>query len=433
MAASVNTDGDSLIVFNTLGMARTDVVITDMPKTEEFAILDSDGTPLTWQKTYDGKLAFLAKDVPAKGYKAFRIISGSSAADGSVSVTLDGAENNFYKLSFNEDMNISNLYHKESGRSVAPDGEVLNNLVAYEDRSHVYEAWDIKCYYDEKSWNIDNVAGKEIVESGPVRSVIRVDREFNTSTITQYFVFYPHTCRIDVNYDIDWKERNVALKAHYPVDVNTTKATYDIQFGNIERTTHNNTTWDYAQFECCGHKWADLSDNSFGLSVLNDCKYGWTIKEGSIKPTLLRSATEPNYDQDRERHQFTYAIYPHSGAVNTSDVVYEGYNLNVPMYCKAVGVQSGNLPSEYSLVSVDAGNVIIETVKKAEDSDAIIIRCYETWNKKTACEFTFGSYIVSVSECNLLEEKDCELEFIGNKLTAEFKPFEIKTFKVILK
>lgn len=433
MAASVNTDGDSLIVFNTLGMARTDVVITDMPKTEEFAILDSDGTPLTWQKTYDGKLAFLAKDVPAKGYKAFRIISGSSAADDSVTVALDGAENNFYKLSFNEDMNISNLYHKESGRSVAPDDEVLNNLVAYEDRSHVYEAWDIKCYYDEKSWNIDNVAAKEIVESGPVRNVIKVDRTFNTSTITQYFVFYPHTCRIDVNYDIDWKERNVALKAHYPVDVNTTKATYDIQFGNIERTTHNNTTWDYAQFECCGHKWADLSDNSFGLSVLNDCKYGWTIKEGSIKPTLLRSATEPNYNQDRERHQFTYAIYPHSGAVNTSDVVYEGYNLNVPMYCKAVGVQSGNLPSEYSLVSVDAGNVIIETVKKAEDSDAIIIRCYETWNKKTACEFTFGSDIVSVSECNLLEEKDCGLEFIGNKLTAEFKPFEIKTFKVILK
>ncbi|MBO5410453.1 MAG: alpha-mannosidase, partial [Clostridia bacterium] len=165
----------------------------------------------------------------------------------------------------------------------------------------------------------------------------------------------------------------------------------------------------------------------------NDCKYGWTIKEGSIKPTLLRSATEPNYYQDRERHEFTYAIYPHSGAVNTSDVVYEGYNLNVPMYCKAVGAQNGNLPAEYSLVSVNAGNVIIETVKKAEDSDAIIVRAYETWNKKTACEFSFGSGIASVSECNLLEEKDAELAFCDNKFATEFRPFEIKTFKVILK
>ena len=433
MSASINTDDESLLVFNTLGMARTDVVITDMPEKDSFSILDSDGSPLTWQKTYNGKLAFLAKDVPAKGYKTFRIISGSSAADNSVMVSLDGAENNFYKLRFNEDMNISSLYHKESGRNVAPEGEVLNNLVAYEDRSHVYEAWDIKCYYDEKFWNIDNVSAKEIIESGPVRNVVKVERTFNTSTITQYFIFYPHTCRIDVNYDIDWKERNVALKAHYPVDVNTTKATYDIQFGNIERTTHNNTTWDYAQFECCGHKWADLSDNSFGLSVLNDCKYGWTIKEGYIKPTLLRSATEPNYNQDRERHEFTYAIYPHIGAVNTSDVVYEAYNLNVPMYCKAVGAQSGSLPAEYSLVSVNKNNIIIETIKKAEDSNAVIIRCYETWNKKTSCDFIFGNEIASISECNLLEEKDCELEFISNKISSEFKPFEIKTFKVILK
>lgn len=433
LTASIATDGDSLVVFNTLGLARTDVVITEMPACEDFAILDFDGTALTWQKTYDGKLAFLAKNVPAKGYKTFKLVKGASAENDSVKATLETVENDYYKVTFNGDMNISELYHKESGRSVAPEGEVLNNLVAYEDRSHVYEAWDIKCYYDEKFWNIDNVVSKELIENGPVRTVIKVERTFNSSTIAQYFVFYPHTVRIDVNYDIDWKERNVALKAHYPVDVNTTKATYDIQFGNVERTTHNNTTWDYAQFEACGHKWADLSDNSFGLSILNDCKYGWTIKEGSIKPTLLRSATEPNYYQDRERHTFTYAIYPHTGEVNSSDVVYEGYCLNVPMYCVSTDAHSGSLSQEFSLVNADKNNIIIETVKKAEDSDAIIIRAYETWNRKTAVTFDFGVDVASVSECNLLEEKDAELPVAVNKLSVEFKPFEIKTFKVILK
>lgn len=433
MACSIETENKSLVVFNTLGFNRTDVVITDMPENADFAILDSDGAPLTWQKTYDGKLAFLAKNVPSKGYKTFELAEGTSADDSSVNASLDTVENAFYKLSFNGDMNISQLYHKESGRNVAPDGEVLNNLVAYEDRSHVYEAWDIKCYYDEKFWNIDNVVNKELIESGPLRTVIKVEREFNTSTIAQYFVFYPHTARIDVNYDIDWKERNVALKAHYPVDVNTSKATYDIQFGNVERTTHNNTTWDFAQFEACGHKWADLSDNSFGLSVLNDCKYGWTIKEGSIKPTLLRSATEPNYYQDRERHTFTYALYPHNGEVNSSDVVYEGYCLNTPMYCVLTDAHSGKLSTEFSLVSVDKDNVIVETVKKAEDSNALIIRAYETWNRRTQVNFAFGIDVGSVYECNLLEEKDVLLNSDGNSLSVEFKPFEIKTFKVILK
>jgi len=433
MACSIETENKSLVVFNTLGFNRTDVVITDMPENADFSILDSDGAPLTWQKTYDGKLAFLAKNVPSKGYKTFELAEGTSADDSSVNASLDTVENAFYKLSFNGDMNISQLYHKESSRNVAPDGEVLNNLVAYEDRSHVYEAWDIKCYYDEKFWNIDNVVNKELIESGPVRTVIKVEREFNTSTIAQYFVFYPHTARIDVNYDIDWKERNVALKAHYPVDVNTSKATYDIQFGNVERTTHNNTTWDFAQFEACGHKWADLSDNSFGLSVLNDCKYGWTIKEGSIKPTLLRSATEPNYYQDRERHTFTYALYPHSGEVNSSDVVYEGYCLNTPMYCALTDAHSGKLSTEFSLVSVDKDNVIVETIKKAEDSNALIIRTYETWNRRTQVNFAFGIDVGSVYECNLLEEKDVLLNSDGNSLSVEFKPFEIKTFKVILK
>ncbi|NLX92696.1 MAG: hypothetical protein GXZ02_02320 [Clostridiales bacterium] len=222
------------------------------------------------------------------------------------------------------------------------------------------------------------------------------------------------------------------LKADYPVDVNAVKATFDIQFGNLERSTHNNTLWDFAQFEVVGHKWADLSDNSFGLAILNDCKYGWTVKEGHIMPSLLRCATTPNHAQDREVHHFVYSIYPHTGTVNTSDVVKEGYSLNFPLYCSATEPKDGKLAACYSFVSADAPNVIIETDKKAEDSKDIVIRAYETWNKKSECVLSFGENIKSAVECNLMEEDETPLEVKDGKIAMTFKPFEIKSIKVTL-
>jgi alpha-mannosidase len=200
----------------------------------------------------------------------------------------------------------------------------------------------------------------------------------------------------------------------------------------LERTTHSNTLWDFAQFEVVGHKWADLSDNSFGLAILNDCKYGWTVKEGHIMPSLLRCATTPNHAQDREVHNFVYSIYPHTGTVNSSDVVKEGYSLNFPLYCATAEPKDGKLDSCYSFVSGDCDNVIIETVKKAEDSKDIVIRVYETWNKQTDCTLSFGDTVKSAVECNLMEDNEGALEVIDNKIKMTFKPFEIKSIKVTL-
>ncbi|MCL2507729.1 MAG: glycosyl hydrolase-related protein [Oscillospiraceae bacterium] len=433
LAVFVNLEADSLVVFNTLGFDRDDVVITDMPTCCDcFTITDEAGVEMAWQKSFDGKLVFFAKGVPAKGYKAYAIKASDKKNAGSVNADLSGAETKFYSLKFDENMNITSLVHKESGRETVPEGEVLNRLIAYEDRPHNHEAWDVKCFYDEKFWFVDNVDSKEVVESGAVRTVVKVTRTFNLSKIEQFFIFYADIARVDIGYVLDWKEKHIILKTDNPVDVNASKATFDIQFGNIERTTHNNTTWDFAQFEVCGHKWADLSDNSFGLSILNDCKYGWTVKEGRIKPTLLRCATSPNHLQDREVHEFTFALYPHSGAVAASGVVNEGYSLNVPMYCAFAQANTGKLPAAYSFVKADADNIVIETVKKAEDSNCAVVRVYETWNRKTPCRLTFGSKIRSAAICNLLEEKDEELMMDSGSLELTFKPFEIKTVKVEL-
>lgn len=428
IAANIGTKGDSLIVFNTFGQARTDVVFADVPFDGDVAVFDGD-TPLPTQRTHDGKIVFLAADVPAKGYKVFSVKQGVYGDFGEVDADAESAENSFYYLQFDGDMNVSSLFFKESGREIA-EGKTLNKLTAYEDRPHQYEAWDIKCYYDQKSWDINDVQSAEVIEKGAVRTVVEVVRKFNSSLIKQYFIFYDHTARIDVKYDIDWKEKNVAIKADYPVDVNAGRATFDIQFGNLERTTTSNTLADFAQFEVCGHKWADLSENGFGLAILNDCKYGWTVKDGHIRPTLLRSATSPNWAQDRERHEFTYAIYPHDGAVHTSETVQEAYGLNLPMYALFTEAQEGKLPEKFSLVSADKDNIIIETVKKAEDSDALIVRLYETWNKKTETTISFAKDVKTAKICNLLEEKDEDVDFLEKEISLSFRPFEIKTLKI---
>ncbi len=433
LTADLAVEEKSYVVFNTLGFARDDVVVTDMPTTENFSILDTDGQALPWQKTFDGKLTFFAKGVPAKGYKAFKIAGYSMPnCERTIDVRGNTVKNAFFEVDFDADMNIARLLHKASGRTVAPAGETLNKIIAYEDRPYNHDAWNVDVYFDEQSKEITDVTSSELVENGPVRAVWKVVRTFMSSTIEQYFIFYKSIARIDVQYIADWKEKNILLKADYPVDVNALKATFDIQFGNLERTTHNNTLWDFAQFEVVGHKWADLSDNSFGLAILNDCKYGWTVKQGHIMPSLLRCATNPNYAQDREVHNFVYSIYPHTGAANTSDVVKEGYSLNFPLYCSIAEPKDGKLVSCYSFISTDAPNVIIETVKKAEDSKDIVIRAYETWNKKSDCVLTFGEKIKSAVECNLMEEDEAPLEVKDGKIAMTFKPFEIKSIKVSL-
>ena len=431
LISKMNLTEDGIVVFNTTGFNRKDAVVCEIPLEGQFAIFDKDGNEVSYQKTYDGKIVFIA-NVAAKGYTTYTIKRCASSAFVNVDATLSEARTPFFTVKFNEDGNIADLVHKKTGRSVSPDGAPVGKVIAYQDRPHNHEAWDIKCYFDEVSWNLD-FEKAEIVEQGPVRAVYKVDRTFRKSTFTEYYIIYNELERIDVDYEADWKENHVVLKADYPVDVNAVKATFDIQFGNIERSTTTNTTWEFAQFEESMHKWVDLSDNSFGLSVLNDCKYGCDVKDGHIRPTLFRCATSPNHIQDREHHSFTFSIYPHEGRAVDSDVVRESFNVNYPLYAVPASAHEGVLPAEYSLVNCDKDNVVIETVKVAEDSDDIIIRAYETWNAKTPVTFSFVSDIAKATECNLLEEQDEAVDFEDKKITTTFKPFEIKTFKVKFK
>jgi len=424
--------GNGIVVFNTLGFMRDSVVITDIATAA--VVYDSDGTELPSQSTSEGKLVFLARNVPAKGYKSFKYAAAGAACDlPIIDATGKVVNTPALTVTFDDNYNISSLIEKTSGNELIPAGQLGNRLIAFEDKAFNHQAWDLKMYYREKFWYVDDVQSAEVIEAGPVRTVLRVIRKFQHSTIRQDFNFYPEGTRIDVDYEIDWRDKEICLKCDYPVDVNAERATFDIQFGSLERITHENSSWDFAQFEVCGHKWADLSDNGFGLSVLNDCKYGWTAKAGHLMPTLLRAPNGHHSEQDIEVHKFTYAIYPHAGRVSESDVVRQGYDLNVPLRAmigtgepQSEACDACALPRSYSLVSADKDNIIIETVKKAEDSNAIVVRLYECWNRKTTTTLSFGGKVKRMFECDLMEENDVALD--GATLT--FRPFEIKTIKV---
>ena len=183
----------------------------------------------------------------------------------------------------------------------------------------------------------------------------------------------------------------------------------------------------------CGHKWADLSEGDFGVSLLNNCKYGHDIKDGNMRLTLLKSSCDPNPDADKEVHYLTYSIYSHNGDWKEGQTSQKAYELNTPFITTVEEAHKGQLPSKLSLAKVDRDNVMIEVIKKSEDSDDLIIRMYEFHNKRSNVTLEFFKDIKEIKECNLLERDLEELSPVGNKVSFIIKPYEIKTFKFKLR
>ncbi|WP_300386317.1 glycoside hydrolase family 38 C-terminal domain-containing protein, partial [Clostridium sp.] len=318
-------------------------------------------------------------------------------------------------------------------REILKNGAIANEIQAFEDKPMCFDNWDIDIYYKEKMWKIDDVQNIEVVEQGPVRSTLRIERKFLESTIVQKIYVYNDIPRIDFNTYSDWKETDVLVKAAFPVEINAKEATYEIQYGNVTRPTHNNTSWDVAAFEVCGHKWADLSEGDFGVSLLNDSKYGHDIKDGNMRLTLLKSSCDPNPDADKEEHFFTYSIYTHAGTWKEAKTANQAYQLNVPLFTKVEEAHTGKLSRELSLVTVNQENIMIEVIKKAEDTNDLIVRMYEFHNKRTNADLTFFNEIESAVECNLLERDLANVDINKNSINFTIEPFEIKTFKVKLR
>ena len=430
IAAGVKAPKHSMVVYNPNSAAAYDLVTFTVPEgMGEPAVYDGK-TKLAVQKTADDTYVFFAAGVPGKGYKTYIVKEEAADATPSMEVSTEVMENEYFKVEYNEKGQFAKIYDKKADRDILKPGKAGNVIVSYEDRPHNYDAWDVNNYYTEKSWDIDQVSAMEVVENGPVRACVKVERKYLDSTITQFIYLYHDIPRIDIKNVIDWKEHQIFVKDYFPIDVHTNEATFDIQYGNVKRDTHDNTSWDFAKFEVCHHKWMDVSEDGYGVSMLNDCKYGVGVRNGVIGMSMLKSAIHPNPEADKELHEFTYSIYPHQGGWREAGTVKQAYQINNPLTYSWKENEGGTLAPEYSLVSSDQDNAVIEVVKKAEDSDAVIVRLYECYNRRTPVTLIFGKELTSVVECNMMEEGADPVEFTGNKATFEMKPYEIKTLKV---
>ena len=417
---------EGVAVFNTLSFARSGEVTLPWDKEGSFAV--KCGDKLLPAVADNGTLRFVAQDVPPKGYRTFEVVPAEETA---LPQPADdhSLENEAYRIEFDENYNISRIYCKKEGRDMFRPGALAGRLIAFEDRPRVDDAWNLMAYYEEKYEYVDDVRSAKLVEHNALRTVLRVERSFRSSTLRLDYILPVGTDGLTISADIDWKETHIMLKMDFPAEVNTSKATFDIQFGSIERLIHRNTLWDYARFEVCAHKWVDLSDNGFGISLLNDCKYGYDVTREHIRLSILRCSTYPNPQQDQCRHEFSCKLLAHPGAVNLPKVNEEAYSFNYPLYARRVQ-GCGELPESFSLLSVDRSNIIIETVKKAEDSNAVVLRAYECGNCGCDAALRLGFPAAAVSETDLLEEHPTERKVENGCVMLHFEPFEIKTIVI---
>ena len=411
-------EGDGVTIFNTLGFERNDVVkLGDVKAT---ALRDENGTVYPVQQTADGAVAYLA-GIPSKGYKTLALAEAEAATP----FVIEGGklETPFYTIQVDENGHFTSIYDKAEDREILKPGMKGNMLRLYEDKPMYYDNWDIDMYYVEKSWEVNDLVSMNWVDVGAVRATLELVWNCSRSVINQKIHFYADTRRIDFETNVDWKEHQHLLKAEFPLDLHTDEATFEIQFGNVTRKTHTNTSWDKARFESCGQKWMDVSEARYGVSLLNDCKYGHSVRDGVVGLTLIKCGVEPNPNADVEIHDFTYALYPHGGTWRDAGTVQEAYKVNVPAYVVAAG-QPG---AAYSYASVNKDNVILETVKQAEDGNGTVLRLYECQNARTKTALTVPAGFTKAYSTNLLEEIEEELEIVDGKVNFTIKPYEIKT------
>lgn len=418
MARSLCDGQDAVTVFNSLSFDR--VVLAPLPDGWEGAAHNGDPLPVQEQ---DGKL-IARVTVPAMG-SAVLTPAAPVCGRGCVTarITADGAvlQNDRITVTFNR--------RGEIVSAITPIGEMMhglgNELKMYRDVPTMYEAWDIDDNYELMPVELPEDADIEVVSAGALAATLRITRRIHKSEYTQLVTLRAHSDRVDFDTVMDWQESQKLLKVAFDVNVQTTEAIHEIQFGQIARPNHRSRPFDFDRYEVPQHRYTALCEGNRGVAVLNDCKYGVSTFETTINLSLLRSPRAPDDQADIGEQHFTYSFLPFAGALCDSDLVREAYDLNCPAAVYDGAWEQG------SAVTVSAKNVFVDTVKPAEDgSDDVILRLYEAMGVHTETELAVCLPHSGMEACNMLEESGESLAEQGGRATLSFHPFEVKTIRV---
>jgi alpha-mannosidase len=362
--------------------------------------------------------------VPAMGYRMIDQANKMALPSGMMANHIR-LENDKLRIDWATDGSIAAIFDKENQYPILKSGTCGNRLAVYQDNG---DAWDIPIGYADRAPEYFRLVDVVCNMDGP-RACIRQRYSYGNSVLQQEITLVHGSRRIDFVTKVDWREHHKMLRASFPLNIKNTKASCEIQFGNIQRPTQRNTTWDMAKYEICAHKWIDLSNTGYGVALLNDCKYGHKVLEDVLDINLLRSPVYPDPEADIAVHEFTYALYPHLGNHVEGRVVQKGYELNYPFTVLQLPPNGRMGATSVSWITVNRENIVVETVKKAEDSRALIIRLYECAGQATCAKLNIQLPYESIEWVDLLEER-CNPAKLGPGTELQFGPFEIHTLKL---
>ncbi|MGQ9840376.1 MAG: alpha-mannosidase [Anaerolineae bacterium] len=424
-ALLAEADGDNLYVINTLGVPRVEVVA--LPAGIPAQQVGADGQPLG------------IVTAPALGYAVLSAAAGgagwgagpSAEANPGVQVveTQSGfvLENSLIRAVFGRGGGLLSLVDKRVGRECIAAGATGNRFVLFDDHPANWDAWDVDIFHLEKRRAVAPAQAARVVEAGPLRAAIQFLYQLSpASTLAQTVSLTALSPRLDFATQVAWHESHQFLKVEFPLALRASEATYEIQYGYIRRPTHWNTAWDMARFEVPAQRWADLAEPDFGVALLNDSKYGYAVHDNVMRLSLLRSPKEPDPEADMGDQTFRYALLPHPGTPQQADVTMEAYRFNVPLLVGRTAAE----PATVSFFNVDTPAIVIDWVKKAEDSDALIVRLYEACGTHARGRLTSPLPVHSAALCNLLEEEEAPLAWQDGGTTLDLRPFQIVTLKL---
>jgi alpha-mannosidase len=378
-------DAQPVIIFNALNRQRSEVVSCPIPG-DNWAIYDLQGQELITQLSDDNRLLFLAKDIPSVGYQLFWLCPTSQTRvknyipDNDREFIID---NTLLRVIVNpETGDLDSIFDKINQREILKGAG--NQLQAFADSGQYWDAWNIDPNYANHPLPPTELKSIEYLESGPIQWRILVIRQLNNSEFCQNYILQVGSPILKINTQVNWQENHVLVKANFPLNWSSNRATYEIPFAAIERPIRPQNEAEQAKWEVPALRWADLTDTeqNYGISLLNDCKYGYDSSGDNLRLTLLRSPQWPDPTCDRGIHHFTYSIYPHASSWQVAGTVHRGYELNLPLQVLILEKNSGqlglNLPPNNQLLGVSANNIIFSAFKQSESNpESWIIRCYE--------------------------------------------------------